>query len=296
MNTIEKKDSVVFLLPFKMKYFYLYNDEYFNNKNIHAKISVLMKQDASINKTDVIKGGGETEEKIKTLSVPYKYIYYVMEKIRGTLPSISGSRPQEKVSDEQVFNAYIDENKKKTNEVPQKKSSFFGMFSPFKKSEKAENIVPVKTEEPVSENKKTSGLDVFIDSETAQESDNVLAEDIKLEDLEEKQIDTTKLDELEKKSENLIFKIEIFGIVKKVNIENREYIEREKIVNEIVNNNFGKHGISYKDESQEEPQKKSGGVYNVDGKIIVIGELPAEDINKLKDNIEGTELSNKLLL
>jgi hypothetical protein len=320
MEIIENKDSVVFILPFKMKYFYLYNDEYFKNRGVNAKISVLRKRE------NILKGGGEAEEKMKTLSVPYKYIYYIMEKIRGTLPSLPGSAPQEKVSDEKVFTTYVDEKQKEANTVPEKKDSFFGMLNPFNKSETkkedVENIGPesseqnkptetiTETKKELSDQNKSSIFDIFKFSETKKEATPIDSEESKPENIKEiqetkepqepqetKEVDTKDVDMLEKNSENLLFKIEIFGNIKKVNLENKEYIEREKIINEIVYNNNGEHGIeNTNEEPQQDPQKKSGGVYNVDDTIIVIGELATEDINKLKHGIEGTEAYNKLLL
>jgi hypothetical protein len=325
MEIIENNDSVIFILPFKMKYFYLYNDEYFKNKGVNAKISVLMKRE------NILKGGGETEEKIKTLSVPYKYIYFIMEKIRRVFPSLPSLGSQEKVSDEKVFTTYVDEKQKEANGTPEKKDSFFGMLNPFNKSETKkediENIGSEPTAPPMSSetkkeepsNQKTSSMfNIFGFSETKKDDvENIGSQDAKSENIQEtqetqiqeptgkeplelKEVDTKEIDVLEKNSENLLFKIEIFGNIKKVNLENKEYIEREKIINEIVlNNNVnnGEHGIeNTNEEPQQEPLKKSGGIYNVNNTIIIIGELATEEIDKLKYGIENTEAYNKLLL
>lgn len=295
MNTIVKKDSVIFILPFKMKYFYLYNDEYFKTRNIHATISVLLKSNAdnleniSADQENIVKGGGEVEEKTKTLSVPYKYVYYVMERIRNSLPSLSRSTSQQtSVSDEKVFTTYLDQNKKEINETPKNKTSFFKTFNPF-----ALFKTPSYNEDKLSADTTNADSPAQLSSIAVEEVfENIPPDDMKTEQGELKEIDITKKEDLEKNSENLLFKIEIFGNVKKMNIENKEYVEREKIVDEIFyNNSVGGNESN----QQQEENNKVGGVYEVDGKIIVIGELGTDDINKLKDKIEGTELYNKFL-
>jgi hypothetical protein len=355
MDIIEEKDSLIFILPFKMKYFYVYNDIYFKNKGVDAKISVLIK------KNSVIKGGGNIEEKMDTLSIPYKYIYYIMEKIRSMLPSLPGIGSQ-KQSDGTVFTTFVNESKKENNgifnifnssssepkkEVPVEtaikkeepaettpkkeepaettpkkeelqpenpKTSFFNMFnssSPEPKKEEPVETTP-KKEEPQPEKTKSSFFNMFNSSSPEpkkEEINNITGvDDVKLEinpeekeEEKEKVMDTSDTEKLKRNSENLLFKIQIFGNIKKVNIENNSYVEKEKIINEIWNNNNGEHRIHNEEEgeteeSEQDTQKKNGGIFNLNNTIIIIGELTREEINKLKQGIEYTEAYNKLLL
>jgi len=294
MDIIEEENSLTFLLPFKMKYLYVYNDVYFKNKGFDAHIYVTKTPGS------VIKGGAYSEEKMKTLSIPYKYIYYIMEKIRSIIPSLPGIG-NEPSSDEKTFNTFVDENKKENK-------GFFNMFTPSnepKKEEPAETTT--KKEEPEKTN--SSILSMFTPSnEPKKEEVNNIAdvEDIKLdmnpeeEKKEEEEIDTNDEEKLKRNSENLIFKIKIEGSIKinTVNVENTGYIEREQIINDIVLlNTNGDHGmdVNANNDSSQDPLKKSGGVFILNNRIIVIGELATEEINKLKQGIEYTEAYNKLL-
>lgn len=281
MEIIEKEESLVFMLPFKMKYFYLYNDEYFKNKNINAKISVLIKSNA------IMKGGAFEEKKYNSLSVPYKYVYYIMEKIRGTISS-STSTPKENVSDEKVFTTYVNENKSEIPVSSNKKRSFFSMINPFGKSEKPDEqvIISPTSETKPEETKSTSFFNIFKSQEPKNEIENIPISG-NVDELNEMDINET--DKLEKNSDNLLLKVEIFGNVKKVDIENRSYIEREKIINEIVS---GEHFSTNENNNQE----NSGGVYTINNEIIVFGELSIESINKLKNGIEYTDAYNKISL
>jgi hypothetical protein len=238
MDIIEEKDSVIFILPFKMKYFYVYNDIYFKNKGVDAKISVLIK------KNSVTKGGGNIEEKMDTLSIPYKYIYYIMEKIRSVMPSLPGIG-SEKPSDETVFTKFVDESKKENKgffnmfnssspepkkeepaettpkkEEPQPenpKTSFFNMFNSYSPEPKKEEPQPEKT--------KTSFFNMFNSSSPEpkkEEINNITGvDDVKLEinpeekeEEKEKVMDTSDEEKLKRNSENLLFKIQIFGNIK----------------------------------------------------------------------------------
>jgi hypothetical protein len=329
MDIIEEEKSVTFLLPFKMKYLYVYNDVYFKNKGFNAKIYVTKTPGS------VIKGGAYSEEKMKTLSIPYKYIYYIMEKIRSTIPSLPGIG-NEPSSDEKTFNTFVDENKKEnkgffnmfnlfssepkkeepaettTNkEEPEKKnSSIFNMFTPSESEKKKEEPAETTTkkEEPEPEKTKSSLLYMFTSSNEPKKEEvknSVDVEDVKVEinteeKEEEEEIDTRDEEKLKRNSENLLFKIKIEGSIKitTVNVESTNYIQREQIINDIVFlNTNGDHGmdVNANEESQQDPLKKSGGVFILNNTIIVIGELATEEINKLKQGIEYTEAYNKLL-
>lgn len=296
MDIIEEENSVTFLLPFKMKYLYVYNDVYFKNKGFDAHIYVTKTPGS------VIKGGAYSEEKMKTLTIPYKYIYYIMEKIRSIMPSLPGIG-NEPSSDEKTFNTFVDESKKENN-------GFFNMFnfssSEPKKEKPAET--PTKKEEPEPEKTKSSLLSMFTSSNEPKKEEvknSVDVEDVKVEinteeKEEEEEIDTSDEEKLKRNSENLIFKIKIEGSIKinTVNVENTNYIEREQIINDIVLlNTNGDHGmdVNANNDSSQDPVKKSGGVFILNNTIIVIGELATEEINKLKQGIEYTEAYNKLL-
>jgi len=345
MDIIEEKDSVIFLLPFKMKYLYVYNDVYFKNKGIDAHIYVTKTPGS------VIKGGAYSEEKMKTLSIPYKYIYYIMEKIRSTIPSLPGIG-NEPSSDEKTFDTFVDESKKENKgffnmfnlsssepkkeesvetttkkEEPKKtNSSIFDMFTPPSNEPKKEEPVEITTKKEEPEKPKTSLFNMFTPSNEPKKEEpvetitkkeepkkeevnnSVDVEDVKVEinteekeeeKEEEEKIDTSDEEKLKRNSENLIFKIKIEGSIKitTVNVENTGYIEREQIINDIVLlNTNGEHGmVNENNETTQDPLKKSGGVFILNNRIIVIGELSTEEINKLKPGIEYTEAYNKLL-
>jgi hypothetical protein len=310
MDIIEEKDSVIFLLPFKMKYLYVYNDVYFKNKGFDAKIYVTKTPGS------VIKGGAYSEEKMKTLSIPYKYIYYIMEKIRSTIPSLPGIG-NEPSSDEKTFNTFVDESKKENK-------GFFNMFNLSSSEPKKEEPVEITTKKEEPEKPKTSLFNMFtpsnepkkeepVETTTKKEepkkeevNNSVDVEDVKLdmnpeekEKEKEEEIDTSDEEKLKRNSENLIFKIKIVGSITTVNIENTDYIQREQIINDIVFlNTNGEHemAVNANNDSSQDPLKKSGGVFILNNTIIVIGELATEEINKLKQGIEYTEAYNKLLL
>jgi hypothetical protein len=297
MQEIETENGMTFILPFRLEYFYVYNEEYFKNKNIDAKISVLIKKD------NIITGGATTEEiteKSKQLSIPYRYIYFIMESIRNVITTSFADKtesniapsadvapaPSKNVSDTTIFTNFL--NNFKTN--PEQPTE--GKPQPENEPPSSDDVV-VKPEEgkPQPENEPPSSDEVVVKPEEGKPQP---------ENEPLKEMDTSDHDKLQRNKDKLLFKIEILEKIKKIALDELPYITREKIANEIVNNNTYKHKNANVDKDEDNDAEvdldEKGAVYETNkNDILVIGNLSLEDKKVLMLGIENTEVYNKLL-
>jgi hypothetical protein len=336
MQEIKTDNGMIFIYPFRLEYFYVYNEEYFKNKNIPAKISVLIKKD------NIISGGATSEEiteKSKQLTIPYRYVYFIMENIRNVIASSftstkdtnnassvdSATKPADDVS---VFTSFLGTKKPEqpTKEEPpekkeepsssddavkpegipsadnQKPSSSDDAVKPEEgeplqkteppsssdnNGEKSKEGEPLQKKEPPSSSdnngEKSKEGEPLQKKEPPSSSDNNEGEPLK-------EMDTSDPDKLQRNEDKLLFKIEILEEMNKIKLDELPYVTREKIVNEIVNNN------KYKHTTPQTNEEEKGVVYeNNKHEILVIGNLVLDDKKALMLGIENTEVYNNLL-
>jgi len=281
-----------------------------------------------IKKDNIISGGATSEEiteKSKQLTIPYRYVYFIMENIRNVIASSftstkdtnnasyvdSASKP---VADASVFTAFWDTKK---TEQPAKEEPKANDPNKEESSSSNNNVVkpeegepPQKKDEPPSSSdnnavKPEEGEPLANDSKTEppSSSDNNVGEPLANDSKKEppsssdnnegeplKEMDTSDPDKLQRNEDKLLFKIEILEEMKKMKLDELPYVTREKIVNEIVNNN------KYKHTTQQTNEEEKGVVYeNNKHEILVIGNLVLDDKKALMLGIENTEVYNNLL-
>jgi hypothetical protein len=296
MQEIETDNGMTFILPFKLKYFYLYNEEYFKNKNIQAKISVLIKKD------NIILGGGTTVEEIaeesKQLSIPYRYIYYIMESIRISLPfsnkkesnniTVQSTPSSTNATDTNIFTKFLNNFKrtpvKESNEgiptteeplsaestTPSTNATDINIFTKFLNNFKRTPVKESNEGIPNTEEPNSKSLS----------SDEILVS-----------MDTSDTDKLEQNEDKLLLKIEILEKMKKIGLDELPYIKREKIANEIIKNKK----INDKSNNENDPNEKGLVYENDNNEILVIGDLSLDDKKLLMLGIENTEVYNNLM-
>jgi len=321
---------MIFIYPFRLEYFYVYNEEYFKNKNIPAKISVLIKKD------NIISGGATSEEiteKSKQLTIPYRYVYFIMENIRNviassftsTKDSSNASSVDKPADDVSVFTSFLGTKKTEepAKEEPQSKteppSSSDDAVKPEgipsadnQKPSSSDDAVKPEEGEPLQKTEPPSSSDDAMKPEEGEplqkteppsSSDNNVGEPLANDSKKEppsssdnnegeplKEMDTSDPDKLQRNEDKLLFKIEILEEMNKMKLDELPYVTREKIVNEIVNNN------KYKHTTQQTNEEEKGVVYeNNKHEILVIGNLVLDDKKALMLGIENTEVYNNLL-
>jgi hypothetical protein len=172
-------------------------------------------------------------------------------------------------------------------------TNFLG-YSKKTPEQSAEGGPPSKKEEPSSSDhavvEKPEGEPLANDpkKEEPSSSDHAVVENPEGEPL--KEMDTSDTDKLQRNEDKLLFKIEILEKMNKIKLDELPYVKREKIVNEIVNNN------KYKHTTNKTNEEENGVVYENDKhEILVIGNLSLDDKKALMLGIENTDVYNNLL-